>query len=64
MQKLSVPVENRFKYVLSKKSATSLVGIYSLDLIHTVLMEYLCVDNHGIVTLQTQKINFRRPLQN
>ena len=42
------------------------IGIYLLDwfeLVHIVSMGYLCVDNHGIVTLQLRNINLSRPLQ-
>ena len=64
METFSVPAGNRLICVLSEKSATYFASFYSLDwfvLVHNVLMGYLCVDNHEIVTLQCRNINPRRP---
>ena len=67
MQNFSVPAGNRFKYILSEKSATYYACIYSekwFKLLHIVWMEYLCVDNHGIMTQQPWNFSQRGTLEN
>ena len=62
----SVPAGNLLKHVLNEKSVTLFAGVYSLDwfeLVHTVSLGYLCLDNHGIVRAQPRNINPRRPLK-